>query len=84
MREITYWLSIKGRATVFIDRLICSEDFLYFVVVILFFPNVGNHEDRGSPGKTESSDDGRTLSCCDCSYRGIGYMTSRPTFFMVL
>ncbi len=41
VREITYWLSIKGRATVFIDGLICSEDFLYFVVVILFFLTLG-------------------------------------------
>ena len=30
-----------GGANVFTDGLICSEDFLYFVVVILFFLTLG-------------------------------------------
>ena len=33
VREITYWLSISGRADGFINGLICSEDLLYFIIV---------------------------------------------------
>jgi ABC-2 type transport system permease protein len=33
VRDITYWLSINGRTSVFIYGLICSEDLLYFILV---------------------------------------------------
>ena len=36
-RELTYWLSIKGRADTFVSGLICSEDVLYFLVVMGLF-----------------------------------------------
>lgn len=37
VRDIAYWLSIKGRASVFISGLLDSEGILYFIIVILFF-----------------------------------------------
>ena len=37
MREITYWLSLGGRASTFIKGLICSEDILYFVLMSVMF-----------------------------------------------
>ncbi|MDR1273360.1 MAG: ABC transporter permease subunit, partial [Odoribacteraceae bacterium] len=37
VREITYWLSIGGRASESINGLICSEDVLYFVIVAGLF-----------------------------------------------
>lgn len=37
VRDITYWLSISGRADTFFKGMICSEDFLYFILVIVFF-----------------------------------------------
>jgi ABC-2 type transport system permease protein len=37
VRDITYWLSIKGRASEFINGLICSEDLLYFLIVSILF-----------------------------------------------
>ena len=37
IRDITYWLSISGRADELIAGLICSEDVLYFVIVIAVF-----------------------------------------------
>ena len=37
VRDITYWLSISGRAYKFLAGVICSEDVLYFVIVILLF-----------------------------------------------
>lgn len=37
VREITYWLSINGRCNEFVRGLICSEDVLYFLIVIVLF-----------------------------------------------
>ena len=37
VRDITYWLAINGRAQEFINGLICSEDVLYFVIVVCLF-----------------------------------------------
>lgn len=36
-REITYWLSIKGRASEMVGGLLCSDDVIYFLAVILLF-----------------------------------------------
>ena len=37
VREITYWLSIDGRCDQFVRGMICSEDVLYFLIVIVLF-----------------------------------------------
>ncbi len=37
VRDITFWLSIGGRANDFIIGLVCSEDVLYFLIVISLF-----------------------------------------------
>lgn len=37
VREVTYWLSINGRCNTFINGMICSEDVLYFIVIICLF-----------------------------------------------
>lgn len=37
IRDITYWLSISGRASEFIRGLINSADFLYFVIITSMF-----------------------------------------------
>ena len=37
VREITYWLSINGRASTFIEGMICSEDVIYFIAVSAMF-----------------------------------------------
>lgn len=37
VRNITYWLSITGRAYPFIDGLIASDNVFYFLIVIGFF-----------------------------------------------
>lgn len=37
VREITWWLSINGRASTFISGMICSEDLLYFPIVTALF-----------------------------------------------
>ena len=37
VRDITFWLSINGRADEFVNGLICSEDVLYFIIVSALF-----------------------------------------------
>ena len=37
VRDITYWLSLGGRVSTFLKGMICSEDLLYFVIVIVMF-----------------------------------------------
>ena len=37
VRDITYWLSISGRAKVFTNGMISTKDSLYFVLVIFMF-----------------------------------------------
>lgn len=37
LREITYWLSLKGRASNMVSGLICSDDVIYFFAVTAFF-----------------------------------------------
>ncbi len=37
VREITYWASLSGRTDQFTEGLVCSEDIIYFLIVILLF-----------------------------------------------
>ena len=37
VRDLTYWLSVRGRANEMIVGLLCSEDLLYFLLVTFFF-----------------------------------------------
>lgn len=37
IRDITYWLSINGRSSTFLNGMICSEDVLYFIIVVCLF-----------------------------------------------
>lgn len=37
VRNVTYWLSIRGRCDTFISGMICSEDVLYFIIVVCLF-----------------------------------------------
>ncbi|MCQ2145596.1 MAG: GldG family protein, partial [Bacteroidales bacterium] len=36
-REITYWLSLKGRASNMVGGLVCTDDIVYFIAVSCFF-----------------------------------------------
>ena len=37
VRDLTFWFAINGRVDEFISGLICSEDFLYFILVSAMF-----------------------------------------------
>ena len=82
IRDITYWLSIKGRVSPFINGLICSEHVLYFVIVILFFLTL-------AVMRIESRRAKRSRLMTVGRYLGVGvvtvllgYLTSRPVFLL--
>ena len=77
-REITYWLSIKGRASEMVGGLICSDDVIYFLAVILLFLWLSviklNNE------KTRRSLLSKTMryALAVCTIIVIGFVSSRP------
>lgn len=79
VRDITYWLSISGRTTELLRGLICSEDVLYFFIVISLFIGF-------SVIKIQSMVDNRSTKAVVARYSSVflivvllGYITSRPT-----
>ncbi len=79
VRDITYWLSISGRAFEFIHGLICSEDLLYFLIVISLFVIF-------TVLKLNSGVQKRTILANFGRYAGVfliamllGYVSSRPS-----
>ncbi len=52
LRDITYWLSIRGRSDELIGGLICSEDVLYFLIVITLFLMLSILKLKGERKKT--------------------------------
>lgn len=78
IRDITYWLSIAGRADELIAGLICSEDVLYFIIVIAVFLGF-------SIIKLQSGKQRTTWYMVFSKYVGVffiaiflGYLSSRP------
>lgn len=77
-REITFWLSIKGRASEMVGGLISSDDVIYFLAVILLFLwfsviKIDNQRTRLSIGA-------KTLRymVAVCSIVAVGFVSSRP------
>ena len=78
IRDITYWLSIRGRASEMVSGLICSDDVVYFLSVILLFlwlsvVKLNNERTRRSFwGKTAR------YAAAVVTVIAIGYVSSRP------
>ncbi len=78
VRDIAYWLSIRGRSSEFINGMIGSEDVLYFLVVISLFLSLSILRLKAIRQKT-------SLSVSLTRYIGVaflavllGYVSSRP------
>ena len=78
LREITHWLSIKGRASEMVGGLICSDDVIYFLAVILLFLwfTVIRIDNERTP-RTIAAKVGRYLLAAGCVV-AVGYVSSRP------
>lgn len=78
VRDISWWLSINGRAETFLYGLICSEDLIYFLVVILMFLGFTYIKLNGARAKVKwYTKTGRYLAVLVC-VMAIGYFTSLP------
>lgn len=78
IREITYWLSINGRSSSFIYGMICSEDVIYFLVIIAMFlllTLTKLHFDRSKSGVLAKILRYTAIVAVACA---IGYVSSRP------
>jgi len=80
VRDVTYWLSIRGRADELTGGLICSEDVLYFLLVIALFLVL-------SVMKLQAGKKRRTRGETAVRYGGVvvftvflGFLTTMPAF----
>ncbi|MDE5634755.1 MAG: Gldg family protein [Muribaculaceae bacterium] len=78
VRDITYWLCLKGRTGGMVSGIICSEDVIYFIVVITLFLLF-------TILKVQSSRRSERTYVTALRYTGliiavilVGYITSRP------
>ncbi|MDE6451872.1 MAG: Gldg family protein [Odoribacter sp.] len=80
VRELTWWLSISGRAKTFLSGLICSEDVMYFLIIIALFLALSvlklQSQRRHCSIGWQISRYGGVV----CVALGLGYLTSRPLF----
>ncbi len=80
VRDIAYWFSISGRADELTGGLICSEDVLYFLIVIVLFLTL-------SVMKLQSGKERRSRKVTILRYCGVvaiavllGYLTTIPSY----
>lgn len=78
VREITYWLSISGRADEMIGGLICSEDVIYFFMVIALFLSLAVIKLNNERCKDSYTKILLRYSCTILLVVAVGYITSRP------
>ncbi|MDR0544702.1 MAG: Gldg family protein [Odoribacteraceae bacterium] len=79
VREITYWLSMGGRASESINGLICSEDALYFLIVAGLFLSLSILRLKAIRQKSRwQLSFAKYLSVFALAML-LGYFTSRPT-----
>ena len=78
IRDITYWLSLKGRASEMLSGLICSDDVIYFLAVIVLF--LWLSVIRLNSGRTRRSFAGKSLRylMAVVTIVIVGFISSRP------
>ena len=80
VRDITYWLSISGRSREMINGLICSEDVLYFLIVIALFVVLTILRLRFNRKKGSQALRVGWYTFVVGSAMFLGYLSSRPVF----
>ena len=79
VRDITYWLSISGRANNFLLGLFCTEDFLYFIIVVTLFLMLTIIRLTSVRQKNRASASLWKYASAIAMTILLGYATSRPT-----
>lgn len=78
VRDITYWLSMSGRTSEFLRGLICSEDVLYFLIVISLFLSFSIIQLRANRQKISVGKTAMRYAMVTLVAVTMGYITSRP------
>lgn len=78
VREITYWLSISGRSDVFMEGLMCSQDILYFLLVIFLFIALSVIKLQGERTKQTKLTSGVKYSSVVLIVLFVGYLSTIP------
>jgi ABC-2 type transport system permease protein len=79
VRDITYWLSISGRSSTIIAGLICSEDVIYFLVVVVLFISLTILKLQAGRKKKSRLKSFLRYSTVVILSLFIGYLSSRPS-----
>jgi ABC-2 type transport system permease protein len=80
VRDLTWWLSIKGRASEMVNGLICSEDVLYFIILIVLFVNLTIIRLNNVRQKTPKDKALMRYFSIVLTAFVVGYISSRPHF----
>jgi len=80
VRDITYWLSMRGRTSEFMSGLVCSEDVLYFMIVIALFLAFSVVRLRANRQKIAIGKTAMRYAAVTLVAVTLGYVTSRPVF----
>lgn len=78
IRDITYWLSISGRADEFINGLICSEDLFYFLLIIALFLTLSILKLRAGRRKVSRGKTWGTYGVVVLAALLVGYVSTLP------
>ncbi len=78
VRDLTYWLSISGRAGTMIAGLICTEDVLYFLIIICLFLGFAVLRLQSSRAHASFASVWGKYSLVLIVALALGYVTSRP------
>ena len=79
VRDITFWLAIDGRAGEFVRGLICSEDVIYFLIVILLFLFMAVIRLQARRQKSSWAVNFGKYAVVWCVALFVGYLSSRPS-----
>lgn len=80
VRDITYWLSISGRAMVFINGMISTKDTLYFILVIFMFLGLSVIKLQGERLKLSKYNTSLKYGVVLLVALSLGYISSLPGF----
>lgn len=78
VRDLTYWVSISGRAISFLSGLFVSEDFFYFIIVMILFLMLAIIRLQAARQKTRwTASVGKYIAVISIALL-LGYASSRP------
>ena len=80
VRDITYWLSISGRAKVFTNGMISTKDSLYFVLVIFMFLGLSVIKLQGERLRLSKWNTSLKYGIVLLIMLSLGYISSLPGF----